>query len=82
MPYQLDLDIQPTEGALLRVLGTAERRGFRATGIFGEIADLDAQRCWHIQSIGTADHPVATICQYLSKLVDCLSVHASPVELA
>ena len=36
MRYQLDLTLRQAEGALARVLGTAERRGFQPVSVDGE----------------------------------------------
>ena len=36
MRYRLDLTLRHAEGALARVLGTAERRGFRPVAVEGE----------------------------------------------
>ena len=35
MQYRLDLVLKPAEGALVRVLGMVERRGFAAKNIAG-----------------------------------------------
>ena len=35
MRYRLDLTLRQAEGALARVLGTAERRGFRPLAVEG-----------------------------------------------
>ena len=39
MRYQLDLILRRAEGALVRVLGTAERRGFQPLSVDGEAHD-------------------------------------------
>ena len=36
MRFRLDLTLRPAEGALLRVLGTAERRGYTPLAIEGQ----------------------------------------------
>ena len=38
MRYRLDLTLRHAEGALARVLGTAERRGFRPVAVEGDRA--------------------------------------------
>ena len=47
MRYQLDLTLRQAEGALARVLGTAERRGFRPLSVDGE-AQPDGDR-WYLR---------------------------------
>src|SRR3546814_8155864 len=47
MRYQLDLTLRQAEGALARVLGTAERRGFRPVSVDGE-TQTDGDR-WHLR---------------------------------
>ena len=56
MRYRLDLTLRHAEGALARVLGTAERRGFRPVAVEGErpAETLHAQLaklydCLHVQ---------------------------------
>lgn len=48
MRYRLDLVLKPAEGALVRVIGMTERRGFRPCAIQGAAAPDDAGR-WHLQ---------------------------------
>ena len=47
MRYQLDLTLRQAEGALSRVLGAAERRGFRPLAVDGE-AQADGDR-WYLR---------------------------------
>ena len=52
MQYRLDLVLHPAEGALLRVIGMAERRGFAPRAISGApVADDDGR--WHLQLVTT-----------------------------
>ncbi len=37
MIHRLDVTLQDAEGAILRVLGTAERRGFRVCALHAEV---------------------------------------------
>ncbi|WP_301947988.1 ACT domain-containing protein, partial [Xanthomonas fragariae] len=48
MRYRLDLVLKSAEGALVRVIGMTERRGFRPCAIQGASAVDDAGR-WHLQ---------------------------------
>ena len=43
MRYRLDLVLKPAEGALTRVIGMAERRGFTPHSINGEPASEDGR---------------------------------------
>ena len=42
MQYQLDLTLRRAEGALARVIGTAERRGFRPISVDDPDKDYEA----------------------------------------
>jgi len=72
MRYQLDLTLRRAEGALARVLGTAERRGFQPVGIDGE-ARPDGDR-WHLRMTVEGQREPDTLRQQLDKLYDCLAV--------
>lgn len=76
MRYRLDLTLRQSEGALSRVLGTAERRGFRPLAVEGE-ARPDGDR-WHLQMTVEGDRPADGLSQQLAKLYDCLDVQVQP----
>jgi len=76
MRYRLDLTLRQSEGALTRVLGTAERRGFRPLAVEGE-ARADGDR-WHLQMTVEGERPAEGLHQQLSKLYDCLDVQVQP----
>ena len=76
MRYQLDLTLRQAEGALSRVLGAAERRGFRPLAVDGE-AQSDGDR-WHLRLTVEGDRPDTTLQTQLAKLYDCLAVEVSP----
>ena len=76
MRYQLDLTLRQAEGALARVLGTAERRGFRPLAVDGE-AQADGDR-WHLRLTVEGDRPDDTLQSQIAKLYDCLAVEVSP----
>ena len=82
MRYQLDLVIRPVDGALLRVIGMAERRGFSPCAINGSPDPADAGR-WHLQLVvegGT--RPAETLRRQLEKVYDCQSVLITALEEA
>lgn len=76
MQYRLDLVLKPAEGALLRVIGMVERRGFAPYAIHGAAAIDDAGR-WHLQMLVNGDRPPETLCRQLEKVYDCESVRIS-----
>ena len=75
MRYQLDLTLRRAEGALARVLGTAERRGFQPVSVDGE-AQPDGDR-WHLRMTVEGDRPAESLQSQLEKLYDCLAVEVS-----
>ena len=76
MRYRLDLTLRRAEGALVRVLGTAERRGFQPVAVDGEAQD-DGDR-WQLRmTVEGAREPEGLQLQ-LAKLHDCLSVEVQP----
>jgi acetolactate synthase II small subunit len=76
MRYRLDLTLRQAEGALSRVLGTAERRGFRPLAVEGE-ARAEGDR-WHLQMTVEGERAVDLLQQQLTKLYDCLDVQVQP----
>lgn len=76
MRYQLELTLRRAEGALLRVLGTAERRGYQPVSIDGEL------RCerdrWRVSLTVEGERSGEALEAQLAKLYDCLSVEVSP----
>ena len=78
MQYRLDLVLKPAEGALVRVLGMVERRGFSASNIAGARKADDAGR-WHVQIDIDGTRPPETLCHQLQKVYDCESVRLVPV---
>jgi acetolactate synthase II small subunit len=76
MRYRLELKVKPAEGALVRVLGMVERRGFAPRALH---ATPDADGRWTLQIDVDSSRPVETLCRQLVKVYDCESVHASPV---
>lgn len=76
MRYQLDLTLRRIEGALTRVLGAAERRGFQPLSVDGE-AQPDGDR-WHLRMTVEGERSEDQLRHQLAKLHDCLAVEVSP----
>jgi acetolactate synthase II small subunit len=76
MRYQLELTLRRAEGALSRVLGTAERRGFTPLSVDGE-AQPDGDR-WHLRMTVEGERSDESLQQQLAKLYDCLAVQVQP----
>jgi acetolactate synthase II small subunit len=76
MRYRLDLVLRPAEGALLRVLGTAERRGFTPLAIAGE-QPLDGGD-WRLQVTVHGQRAPESLQRQIEQLHDCLSVEIAP----
>ena len=72
MRYQLDLTLRRAEGALARVLGTTERRGFQPLSVDGE-TQADGDR-WHLRMTVEGAREPEGLQQQLAKLYDCLAV--------
>ena len=80
MRYRLDLVLKPAEGALTRVIGMAERRGFTPHSINGQNAVEDGG--WRVQLFVDGHRPAETLRLQMLKVYDCVSVEISPVEVA
>ncbi len=80
MRYRLDLVLGPAEGALTRVIGMAERRGFTPRAIEGQSAAEDGQ--WRLQLVVDGVRPPATLRLQMLKLYDCVSVEITEVDAA
>ncbi|TKR29691.1 acetolactate synthase [Luteimonas gilva] len=76
MRYQLDLTLRQAEGALARVLGTAERRGFRPLSVDGE-AQTDGDR-WYVRMTVEGERSDESLQHQLAKLYDCLEARVTP----
>lgn len=74
--YRLDLTLRRVEGALIRVLGVAERRGFRPLSVNGE-TNAGGER-WRLCVAVEGDRPAEALRLQLIKLYDCLAVDVSP----
>ena len=76
MRYQLDMTLRRAEGALTRVLGTAERRGFAPVSVVGQ-THSDAN-CWQLRMTVEGERDPETLQHQLAKLCDCLSGEVQP----
>lgn len=76
MRYQLDLTLRQAEGALMRVIGTTERRGFRPLSVDGE-TQPEGDR-WHLRMTVEGERSDLALQAQLAKLHDCLAVQVSP----
>ncbi len=74
--YQLELILRHAEGALARVIGLAERRGFTPVGVDGQTRSDDDR--WHVRLAVESDRPADMLLSQLRKLYDCLAVEVSP----
>lgn len=71
MRHHLDLTVRHADGALARIIGTAERRGFRPVCVDGE-AHSDGDR-WYLRLAVEGERPIESLRAQLQKLYDCLS---------
>lgn len=76
MQFRLDLRISGAEGALLRVLGMIERRGFTASSVQ---AQRQADGSWQLQMTVDSQRPGHTLAMQLAKVYDCLAVEVTAV---
>jgi len=73
MRYRLDLVLKPAEGALVRVLGMTERRGFAPRAIQGSSPGTNDGH-WTLQLEVDGSRPAETLRRQLEKMYDCESV--------
>ncbi|SEL62448.1 acetolactate synthase, small subunit [Pseudoxanthomonas sp. GM95] len=76
MQYRLDLIVKPAEGALVRVIGMVERRGFVLRDVQ---ATPHADGRWRLQMQVDSTRPGETLRHQLEKVYDCESVTVSAV---
>lgn len=74
MQYRLDLIVKQAEGALVRVIGMVERRGFVLRGVQ---ATPHADGRWRLQMRVDSTRPAQTLRHQLEKVYDCESVSVS-----
>ena len=80
MRYRLDLVLKPVEGALVRVIGMTERRGFAPRAIQGGADAVDGR--WRLQLVVEGSRPAETLGRQMLKVYDCESVEITAVETA
>ncbi len=78
MRYRLDLVLKPVEGALVRVLGMVERRGFAARSLSGAIAGDGGP--WRLQLVVDGLRPAETLKRQLQKVYDVEAVEITAIE--
>lgn len=78
MQYRLDLVLKPAEGALVRVIGMVERRGFAPRAIHAQPDPADGGR-WHVQMMVDGSRPPETLRLQLEKIYDCEAVNVQAV---
>ncbi len=76
MQYRLELVLKPAEGALLRVLGMVERRGFFPHNIDGR-RSADG---WRVRMEISGQRPPETLRHQLEKVYDCESVQVVALD--
>lgn len=76
MQFRLDLQLSAAEGAVIRVLGMIERRGFTASSIH---ADRASDGTWQLSMTIAGPRPGQTLAHQLEKIHDCLQVSVQPV---
>ncbi len=79
MRYRLDLVLKPAEGALTRVIGMAERRGFAPRAINGEPALSDGR--WRVQLVVDGQRPPEALRLQMQKIYDCESVEVTALDV-
>jgi len=78
MRYRLDLVLKPAEGALTRVIGMAERRGFAPQAISGQPDAGDGR--WRLQLVVDGQRPAESLRLQMQKIYDCESVEITAVD--
>jgi len=76
MRYRLDLTLRHAEGALVRVLGATERRGFRPLAVDGEAGSDGGP--WRLYLTVEGERSEQQLALQLAKMHDCLAVEVAP----
>jgi acetolactate synthase II small subunit len=79
MRYRLDLIVKQAEGALVRVIGMVERRGFVLRDVQ---ATPHADGRWRLRMQVDSTRPAETLRHQLEKVYDCESVSVSVDAIA
>lgn len=72
--HHLQLRVRDAEAALLRIIGTIERRSFRVRRFS---ATPNAHGDWDVQVSVSGSRPIHTLQGQLEKLYDCISLAPS-----
>jgi acetolactate synthase II small subunit len=75
MKHTLQIQLRATEGAIIRALGTVERRGFRLEKVTVGEAQGDGH---NMQLTVSGDRPVALLKRQLERLYDIIWVEIEP----
>ena len=78
MIHAISIRIRPAEGATLRALGLAERRGFRVLSLNLEPGDASGQQLSMV--VTSPDRSVEVLGRQLERLYDVEDVRVNPVE--
>jgi len=76
MHFQLDVILRQSDGALARVLGTAQRRGYAPLSMRAETEPHAA--AWTLSMKVESERSAQGLKSQLEKLHDCLSVEVAP----
>ncbi|MEO1269528.1 MAG: acetolactate synthase small subunit [Myxococcota bacterium] len=75
--HTLTLAVRPSHGALVRVLGLAERRGYPPHGVHARM-DPEEQRMFIELHVPIDNRPLEQLVRQLNKLPDVLALHTHP----
>ncbi|CAN5173320.1 hypothetical protein BH11PSE14_BH11PSE14_12070 [soil metagenome] len=76
MSRTFEIDLDHSEGALLRVLGTVERRGFKVLELSADKPDADS---YSIRLRLDSERDPDVLCRQLQRLVDVREVRLLPL---
>lgn len=77
MRYRLDLVLKPAEGALIRVIGMVERRGFAPREVHA-VPQADGR--WALQMTVQGTRPAETLRHQLEKVYDIEAVNIAALD--
>ncbi len=76
MHYQLEVILRQADGALARVLGTAQRRGYAPIALQAQTDPAATE--WRLSMTVTSERSAHGLKSQLDKLHDCLAVEVAP----
>jgi len=78
MTDRIEIEFRPSEGAILRLIGLVERRGFEVRGVDIPETDADAPMRMGLQvKPRDAGRRMPTLCAQLAKVYGVSAVHAN-----